>query len=64
MTGALLGGACGLIMAAVALAWLRQGQVAVALLAGIGIGIAGSAAFGLALPYARLRSTAVTVSIA
>jgi magnesium transporter len=38
-------------MAMVALLWLRQGPVAVALLAGIGVGIAGSAAFGLALPY-------------
>jgi len=51
LTGALLGGACGVIMALVALAWLRQSQVAEALLAGIGVGIAGSAAFGLALPY-------------
>ncbi len=51
LTGALLGGACGLIMALVALAWLGQAKVAVALLAGISVGIAGSAAFGLAMPY-------------
>jgi magnesium transporter len=51
LTGALLGAACGLIMALVALAWLGQVKVAVALLAGISIGIAGSAAFGLAMPY-------------
>ncbi len=52
LTGALLGGACGLIMAVVVLAWLKQVGVAVALLAGISVGIAGSAAFGLAMPYA------------
>jgi magnesium transporter len=51
LTGALLGGACGLIMAVIALAWLRQAELAVALLAGIGVGISGSAAFGLAMPY-------------
>jgi len=51
LTGALLGGACGLIMAVVALAWLGQAGVALALLAGISVGIAGSAAFGLAMPY-------------
>jgi magnesium transporter len=51
ITGVLLGIACGLIMALVALTWLHQGRVAVALLAGIGVGIAGSAAFGLAMPY-------------
>ena len=51
LTGALLGTACGLIMAAVALAWLGMARVALALLAGIGVGIAGSAVFGLAMPY-------------
>jgi magnesium transporter len=51
LTGVLLGGACGLIMAVVVLAWLHEVRVAVALSAGIGVGIAGSAAFGLAMPY-------------
>jgi magnesium transporter len=51
LTGALLGAACGSIMASVALAWLGQTKVALALLAGIGVGIAGSAVFGLAMPY-------------
>jgi magnesium transporter len=50
-TGALLGGACGIIVAGIALAWLRVGGVALALLMGIGCGIAGSAAFGLTMPY-------------
>jgi len=51
LTGALLGAACGLIVAVVALAWLDQARVALALLAGISVGIAGSAVFGLAMPY-------------
>ena len=34
------------------LTWLGQPQVAVCLLAGIGVGVTGSAAFGLAMPYA------------
>jgi len=50
-TGLLLGAACGLIVAMVALVWLRMTDIAFSLLAGIGIGIAGSAAFGLAMPY-------------
>jgi magnesium transporter len=50
-TGALLGAACGLIVAAVALAWLRVTGVAVALLAGVGLGVVCSAMFGLAMPY-------------
>jgi magnesium transporter len=50
ITGALLGAGCGLIVAVVALAWLGRVPVAVALLAGIGLGIAGSAGFGLAMP--------------
>jgi magnesium transporter len=52
LTGVLLGIACGLTLAAVALAWLGQGGLALSLLAGIGLGIAGSALFGLAMPYA------------
>lgn len=51
LTGVLLGVSCGLIVAAVALAWLGLGKVALALLAGIGTGIAGSAVFGMAMPY-------------
>jgi magnesium transporter len=52
LTGVLLGLACGLTLATVALVWLGQGGVALSLLAGIGLGIAGSALFGLAMPYA------------
>ena len=51
LTGLLLGAACGLIMAAVALVWLGLAKVALALLAGIGVGIAGSAMFGLTMPH-------------
>jgi len=51
LTGALLGVTCGGIMAAVAVAWLGLAKVAVALLAGISVGVAGSAIFGLAMPY-------------
>jgi len=50
LTGMMLGAACGVIMALVALAWLKMGTVALALLAGIGVGVAGSAVFGLAMP--------------
>ena len=51
LTGILLGAACGVILALVSLAWLRIPGVAFSLLAGIGLGITGSATFGLALPY-------------
>ena len=51
ITGALLGVACGLIVAIVALVWLRMGEVAVCLLVGIGLGVSGSAVFGIAMPY-------------
>lgn len=50
LTGVMLGAACGAIMALVAMMWLRMGSVALALLAGIGVGVAGSAVFGLAMP--------------
>jgi magnesium transporter len=50
-TGALLGAACSTIVAGIALAWLGVAEVALALLAGISIGIAGSAGFGLTMPY-------------
>src|SRR5439155_4182687 len=51
LTGVLLGVACGAIMALVTLGWLRHAQVALALLSGIGVGVTGSAVFGLAMPY-------------
>jgi magnesium transporter len=51
LTGVLLGAACGLIVAVIALMWLGLAKVALSLLAGIGVGIAGSAVFGLAMPY-------------
>jgi len=51
LTGVLLGGACGAVVAGIALAWLRMPNVAAALLAGIGLGVAGSALFGLGMPY-------------
>ena len=50
-TGVLLGCACGLILAAVAMAWLRIPGVSLSLIAGIGLGITGSAVFGFSLPY-------------
>ncbi len=50
ITGVLLGVTCGAIMALVAVAWLNKGSVALALFAGIAVGIAGSAVFGLAMP--------------
>jgi magnesium transporter len=49
-TGALLGLACGTIMAVVALSWLGHAKVALCLLAGISLGVTFSAAFGLAMP--------------
>jgi magnesium transporter len=51
LTGVLLGAACGAIVAVIALAWLGLPRIGLALLAGIGLGIAGSAVFGLAMPY-------------
>jgi len=51
LTGILLGAACGVILAFFSVAWLRIPGVAMSLLAGISLGIAGSATFGLALPY-------------
>jgi magnesium transporter len=51
LTGLLLGAACGLIVAAVALGWLARGSLALALLTGVVLGITGSAALGLAMPY-------------
>lgn len=51
LTGVLLGAACGAIVGVIALAWLRLVDVAIALLAGVGLGVAGSALFGLGMPY-------------
>jgi magnesium transporter len=49
-TGFLLGCACGLIIALVALLWRRQTAVALALLGGIAGGVALSAGLGLVVP--------------
>jgi magnesium transporter len=50
-TGLLLGITCGCLIAAAELLWLRDADVAISLLAGIGAGIAGSALIGLAMPF-------------
>src|SRR5262249_16394563 len=50
-TGALLGGASGFVVGAVALVWLGQWRVALSLLAGIAGGVTCAAVVGLALPY-------------
>jgi magnesium transporter len=49
-TGLFLGGACGAIVGLVALAWLNQVRVALALLGGIAGGVTLSAALGLTVP--------------
>jgi magnesium transporter len=49
-TGLFLGSACGAIIALVALVWLKQGHVALALLGGIAGGVSLSAALGLTVP--------------
>jgi magnesium transporter len=51
LSGACLGCAGGLIVAAVALAWLRQPRVALCLLGGVAGGVACAAVLGLAVPY-------------
>jgi magnesium transporter len=51
MTGVLLGTACGVLVGAVALVWLRHGAVVVCLLGGIAGGVAGAAVVGLTMPY-------------
>jgi len=50
MIGLLLGGACALLVALVALVWLRQGNVALCILGGIGGGVSAAAIIGVALP--------------
>lgn len=52
LTGMMLGAGCAGIVALAALLWLGKSAVAISLLAGIGLGVAGSAVFGMAMPYA------------
>jgi magnesium transporter len=49
-TGVLLGAACGVVVAVVALLWLGQPRVAACLVAGIGGGVASAALIGAAIP--------------
>lgn len=51
LTGLLLGAACGLTVAAVALLWLRRGAVALCLLGGLAGGVACAAVLGLTVPH-------------
>jgi magnesium transporter len=51
MTGVLLGAACGVLVGAVALLWLRHGVVVLCLVGGIASGVAGAAVIGLTMPY-------------
>ncbi len=50
LTGLLLGGTCGLLVAAVAWLWLGRLEVVIPLLGGIAGGVAGAAVLGLAMP--------------
>jgi magnesium transporter len=50
-TGLLLGVVCGCLIAIVEVVWLRDTNVALALLAGIGLGMTASAGIGLAMPF-------------
>ena len=50
LTGIFLGSASGLLVAVVALIWLRQARVSLCLAAGIAGGVTGAAVFGLAMP--------------
>lgn len=52
VTGLLLGAACGSLVALVALGWMRDVRLALTLWGGMGLGISGSAVFGLTMPYA------------
>jgi len=54
-TGALLGLTCGAVVALIALFWLGQAPVAVALAGGIALGVTLSALLGLAMPVALRR---------
>jgi magnesium transporter len=51
-TGLLLGAACGALVSLVAFGWMRDARLALTLWGGMGLGITGSAIFGLAMPYA------------
>jgi magnesium transporter len=50
LTGSLLGAACGLLVALVALAWLGQAKVALCVLGGIAGGVTAAALLGVAMP--------------
>ncbi len=50
LTGLMLGGTCGLLVAAVAWVWLRQLELLIPLLGGIAGGVAMAAVLGLLLP--------------
>jgi magnesium transporter len=50
-TGLLLGVVCGCLIAIVEVVWLRDRNVSLALLAGIGLGMTASAGIGLAMPF-------------
>jgi magnesium transporter len=50
LTGLLLGGTCGLLVAVVAWVWLRRLEVVIPLLGGITGGVAGAAVLGLVMP--------------
>jgi magnesium transporter len=49
-TGFMLGAGAGAVVTLVALIWLQQGKLAICLIGAIAIGVAASAAMGLALP--------------
>jgi magnesium transporter len=50
-TGLLLGVVCGCLIAIAEILWLRDTNVAFALLAGIGLGMTAAAGIGLAMPF-------------
>lgn len=52
LVGLMLGAASGGIVGLVALVWMRDFRLALTLWGGMGLGIAGSAVFGLVIPYA------------
>jgi len=51
LTGLLLGLLCGTILAVVQYVWLGNAWLAVCLLTGIGVGVTGSAIFGMSMPF-------------
>lgn len=50
-TGILLGATCGALVSLVAFGWMRDARLALTLWGGMGLGICGSAVFGLAMPW-------------